>query len=116
MENRPLVLNQLKFETSGNFTSLFERNLLNLPQFSKEKPQDVNMEPAGPGNTRISTDYKAQKSPPTLDWGSSQAGKLVHYMDQYLVKIFGHTSRKHDKKEPQSFLIAVLLTTLICNH
>ena len=43
----------------------FERNLWNIPQFSKEEPKDVNMWLVGLGNTRMSTDY-AQKSPQTL--------------------------------------------------
>jgi hypothetical protein len=60
-------MNQLKFKTSVKIICHFGRNLLNVPQFSKGKPQDVTMEPAGPGNTRISTDYDAQNSPLTLD-------------------------------------------------
>ena len=29
----------------------FQRNVQNIPQFSKRKPKDVNMQPVGVGNT-----------------------------------------------------------------
>ena len=36
-----------------------------IPQFNKEKLKDVNMQPVGLANTRISTDY-VQKPPQSL--------------------------------------------------
>ena len=37
----------------------FSGNLENIPQLNKEEPKDVNMEPVGVRNTRISTDYSS---------------------------------------------------------
>jgi hypothetical protein len=43
----------------------FQKNLKNIPQFKKGNPKDVNMQPVGLANTRISTNY-AQNPPQSL--------------------------------------------------
>jgi hypothetical protein len=57
--------NILKVKASGKLPS-FQRNPFNIFQSNEEKLKDVNMQPDGLGNARISTGC-VQNSPPTLN-------------------------------------------------
>ena len=73
-ENQDLILqmnwlslrnNRLKFKTAGKLPIILEEFIEEYNQFSKGKPNDVNMKPVGLANTRISTIYAQKISPIT---------------------------------------------------
>jgi hypothetical protein len=67
MNRLSLRNNRLKFKTVGRLPTILEKFRGIYPKcFNKGKPKDVNMYPVGLANTRISTDYDAQKSPRSL--------------------------------------------------
>ena len=54
-ENRLLVTNEPVEAQDSKTTTSFWKNLQNIPQINKEKPEDHNMWPVGLGNASILT-------------------------------------------------------------
>ena len=89
--NRQLSLriNMLKFKTAWKLPIILEESMEYAPQFNKGKPEDVNMQPVGLANTRISTDSMIRENRQLVTDGSVEVQQDFRRITDHFRGIYG---------------------------